>query len=296
MLKNNLIQALKEEQYVHIRNQSNIAYAVITAMVALVAGFLFNKNAYLPMILNISLCFACFLLSLTMKDETKYDRVPEKLVEQSHAKMSTMIYIAILSYAFFYTAVTIGQANSKLFIQYQLNESFEKAIATIYFSQIILMSRIARILSNVLFDKLYQKLEDKINIVLCSNLLLAFMLIGMASCLAIPSLYKIGMMVIGFCIILAVRDPFKIYIQDLLLKISEPEEQQALFAHLELARKIGQTALGFVVSAALLKFSMMWIIFGIVVISWMALKSTFRLFGLVQKASKISQSVETKVA
>ena len=163
MLKNNLIYVGRQDEYVPIRNQSNIAYAVITAVIAFGAGYLFNLNHYLPMILNILLCLFCFLLSLTMKDVTVNDKIPERQMKHSQGKMSMIVYVAILSYAFFYTAVNIGQSNSKLFIQYQLGEYFDVAKTASYFSFIILMSRIARIVSNVLFDKLYRKLKDRIN-------------------------------------------------------------------------------------------------------------------------------------
>lgn len=288
MLKNNLIYAKREDEYVHVRNQSNVAYAVITAVIALVTGYLFNVNHYLPMLLNILLCLFCFLLSLTMKDITKNDKIPEVEVQQATGKMSMIVYIAILSYAFFYTAVTIGQSNSKLFIQYQLGDYFEEAVTASYFSFIILMSRIARIISNVLFDKLYRTLKDKINIALTASLILAFLLIIIGYFIKQDIFLKIGIMSAGFFIILAIRDPFKIYIQDLILKITEPEEQQAIFSHLELAKKIGQTLVGFGVSAALLKFNLIWIIIGVAIISLMTLKITIRLFELVKRTQTLS--------
>lgn len=262
MLKNNLIYAKREAEYVSIRNLSTESYAVITAVIAFTSGFLFSLNQYLPMVLNILLCFLCFLLSLTMKDVTKYDKIPEQQIQNATGKMSIIVYIAILSYAFFYTAVNIGQSNSKLFIQYQLGSYFDATKTATYFSMIILMSRIARIVSNFFFDAMYRKLKDKINIVLCSCLILAFTLIVVGSLIQYHVLAQMTLMVGGFLIILAVRDPFKIYIQDLVLRVTRPEEQQAIFAHLELAKKIGQTLMGFVVSAALLKFSIIWVVIG----------------------------------
>ena len=72
--------------------------------------------------------------------------------------------------------------------------------------------------------------------------------------------------------------------------MTKEEEQQAIFANLELAKKMGQTLIGFVVSSALLKFDMIWIIVGSLVISLMALRATIRLFELVQRSSKPSTS------
>ena len=289
MLKNNLIYVGREEEYVHVRNQGNIAYAVITAVIAFGAGGLFNINCYLPMILNILLCLFCFLLSLTMKDVTKYDKIPEQKIQKATGKMSIIVYVAILSYAFFYTTVSIGQSNSKLFIQYQLGDYFDEQLMATYFSIIISISRVARIVSNVLFDKLYKILKDKINIVLCAGLIAAFGFIVAGDFITNDVILRISTMSCGFFIILAVRDPFKIYIQDLMLRIAKPEEQQAIFSHLELAKKIGTTLVGFAVSAALLKVSMIWVIVGTSVISLMSLKTTVRLFELVKRSTKIER-------
>lgn len=77
------------------------------------------------MILNILLCLFCFFLSLTMKDITKNDKIPEVEIQKTNGKMSIIVYVAILSYAFFYTAVTIGQNNSKLLLQYELGNYFD---------------------------------------------------------------------------------------------------------------------------------------------------------------------------
>ena len=292
MLKNNLIYAKRKKEYISIRNKSTIAYAVITAIVAFVAGYVFNINPYLPMIINIIVCGICCVIAFSMRDVTKNDKIPEKkLKKASTGKMSIIAYVAILSYAFFYTAVSVGQSNGKLFIQYQLNDYFDTAKTATYFSMIIAISRIVRIISNVLFDKMYKVLKDKINIALCSTFIFAFVFIGIGSFIQDNLYLKFGLMASGFFIILAVRDPFKIYIQDLILRVSRPEEQQTLFAHLELARKIGTTLVGFAVSAALLKFSMVWIIIAAGVIALMTLKTTIRLFELVRRTSSLAKNI-----
>ncbi len=289
-LKNNLNEVGKESEYIPIRNKVTLFYALITALISVVSGFLFNLNQYLPMVLNCILCFACFGMSLTMKDMTKYDRIEEQEIQKAKGKPSLLVYVAVFSYTFFYTAVTIGQANSKLLLQYQINDVLDTAATATYFSFIITLSRFVRILSNALFDKMYRKLKDKINIALATGLIAAFVLIIAGTGITENAVLRIGTMSCGFFLILAVRDPFKIYIQDLILRVTREEEQQAIFANLELTKKMGQTLMGFVVSSALLKFDMIWTIVGSFVISLMALRATTRLFELVQRSSKPSTS------
>lgn len=225
-----------------------------------------------------------------MKDMTKYDRIEEQEIQKANGKPSLLVYVAFLAYTFFYTAVTIGQANSKLFIQYQLSDVLDTATTATYFSLIITLSRFVRIVSNALFDKMYRNLKDKINIALAIGLIAAFVLIIAGTGITENAVFRIGTMACGFFLILAVRDPFKIYIQDLILRVTKEEEQQAIFANLELVKKVGQTVMGFVVSAALLKFDMIWTIVGSLVISLMALRATTRLFELVQRSAKPSTS------
>lgn len=289
MLKNNLIYSRRKNEYVTIRNKSSIAYAVITAVIAFVAGYLFNLNHYLPMFLNIGVCVIACVISFFMKDVTKNDKIRQKGVQKSSVKLSLIVYTAILCYAFFYTAVCLGQSNSKLFIQYQLNDYFSTEKTVAYFSSIIALSRISRIVANVVFDRIYKKLKDKVNLALCGAFILALLCIVLSNFINTNIYWKFGLMISGFCIILAVRDPFKIYIQDLILRVSEPAEQQTLFAYLELGKKIGTTLMGFAASAVLLKFTVFTVVLGATVISLMAWKATYRLFVLVKRMNVLQK-------
>lgn len=219
-LKHNLQLINKEEEYVHVKNKAMTSYALITLVTAITSGLLFNINVYLPMILNCVVCLGCLILSFGMKDMTKYDKIPPTPKETTKQKNSLVIYITILTYTFFGIVVNIGQANGKLLIQYELNDAFELTIATTYFSIIMMFSRIARILSNVLFDKIYRKLRDKITMVSSGLLVFAFLSIIFGYFILENTALRVGMMVAGFFVILAVRDPFKVYIQDLVLRLT----------------------------------------------------------------------------
>lgn len=76
------------------------------------------------------------------------------------------MFIIFISFALLYTTISLGQTNSKLFIQYHLQAHFDVSTTAIYFSFILVSSRIARILGNVIFGKLYNKMKDKVNLLL----------------------------------------------------------------------------------------------------------------------------------
>ena len=76
-------------------------------------------------------------------------------------------------------------------------------------------------------------------------------------------------MAIGFSFIVSFRDPFIIYIEDLLLKNSRKKQQQKLFVYMELLRKLGKVALNFVISLILLKFDLFIVMILFIVLSLM---------------------------
>lgn len=55
ILRNNLKFLNKDNEYIKYKNKSFLLYSVLTAIIALLASYLFNLNHYLPM-------FLCWLL------------------------------------------------------------------------------------------------------------------------------------------------------------------------------------------------------------------------------------------
>ena len=60
----------------------------------------------------------------------------------------------------------MGQNNSKLFMQYDFQKVLSIEMVTYYITIIVFISRIARILGNMIFGKLYLKIKDKMSMVL----------------------------------------------------------------------------------------------------------------------------------
>ena len=65
---------------------------------------------------------------------------------------------------------------------------------------------------------------------------------------------KVLLMCLGFFLVLGVREPFNILIQDLALKQSTIEEEKRVVFNLALARKIGGTIVGMLISLLLFGF------------------------------------------
>ena len=254
LLKNNLISVNRQQDYYRIRNISKIFYAVTTMITAVLSGYLFNINNYWPMYLAIIIYTIVFVASFGFyeaqneEEETKKDNCKYKKL-----KMSSTIFWIILSNAMFYSIIKMGQNNSKLLMQYDFQKILSVEMVTYYISVIVFVSRVARLFGNVIFGKVYLKIKDKISILLTILLALAFLILIIGHFLQVDFIYKVIIMALGFFIILAIRDSFNVYAEDIALSVASKEEQQKVMIDIEIYRKIVTLILSAVFTFVLMK-------------------------------------------
>ena len=240
LLKNNLKSLNKEEEYYEIRNKSKIIYALITMITALVTGYLFNVNNYLPMYLSLIVYLLMLFLSVMFYESEQVSEKEKAKTDQkkSKIKISSTIFLVIISNAVFYSIIKMGQNNSKIFMQYDFQKFLSIEMVTYYITAIVFISRIARLVGNIIFGKVYAKIKHKMSIILTICLSMAFALLILGHLLNVGFIYKVIIMSLGFFLILATRDSFQVYIEDVALDITPKEEQQKILIYIEVYRKI----------------------------------------------------------
>lgn len=271
-LENNLDLIDKRSDFVRLRTSSNTVYSVITMLISFVASYMFNWNPYLPMIGCITTCAIGFVLSLCMKDCSDYNKIAYQKQPKEKVKIhyTKFIVLAIVLYAVFYAIVTNGQNEGKLFIQQQILLDFDVDKTALIIGAIVCVSRVIRVLSNVIFARVYEKYQAKTGVAL--PLLLTFSIACLLFGSLIPSIIvKIFVMGLGYTIILFVRDPFKLYIQDLVFDHTSKEQHQTLLTVLEFGVKIATAGIGLAFSAILLHAPMIAIIAIMLAIAVMAI-------------------------
>ncbi len=267
-LKNNLDIQNKENDYIRLRTNANTIYAVITMIISFIASILFNINNYLPMIGCITFCFICFILSFYMVDYSNNDNVKkEDNNSNKKLKYSKIIIFMIMSYGLFYPIVNSGQSNGKLFIQQELLKNYSVEKAALIIGAILCISRIIRVISNISFNKVHKKFKDKVGFILPVLLSLSLWLMVIGYMLKFNIVIRIIIMSLGYIIILFIRDPFKVYIQDLALKHSNKSKQQKILATLDLSRKIIRTIISLSFTLILINHPMILVISILIVLS-----------------------------
>lgn len=255
ILKNNLKAVNRKDDYFKIRNKSKIIYAVITLFTAVVAGKMFNANHYLPMYLSI-IIYVLVLGIAFLYYEAKIDNEKETKKEHKKLKITSTIFYVILSNAVFYSIIKMGQNNSKLFMQYDFQKFLSVEMVTYFITTIVFISRIARLAGNVIFGKVYLKIKDKMSIVLTICLALSFALLIIGHFIESVLVCKVIIMSLGFFLILAIRDSFQTYIEDVALTISNKEEQQEIIIKIEVYRRLGTLILSAIFTLILMKYEL----------------------------------------
>ena len=255
ILKNNLKAVNRKDDYFKIRNKSKIIYAIITLFTALVAGKMFNVNNYLPMYLSI-IIYVLVLGTAFLYYESKVNNEQEIKKEHKKLKITSIIFYIILSNAVFYSIIKMGQNNSKLFMQYDFQKFLSVEMVTYYITTIVFISRIARLVGNVIFGKVYSKIIDKMSIVLTICLALAFSLLIIGHFIELAFICKVIIMSLGFFLILAIRDSFQTYIEDVALTISNKDEQQEIIIKIEVYRRLGTLILSAIFTLILMKYEL----------------------------------------
>ena len=261
MLENNLDLVERRKDFVRLRTRANTVYAVITMIISFIASFRFTLNNYFPMICCVVTCLLGFVITLFMKDYSPYDKISRKRVEKKKVKIgfSKIVLLILFVYAIFYTVVNNGQNEGKLFIQEHLMLDFNKDNTSLIIGAIVCISRIVRVFSNIVFAKLYEKYDSKMGIALPALLASSIGLLLAGS--FIPSIIvKLVIMTLGYIIILFVRDPFNLYIQDVLFATTPKEQHQTLLTILTLSVKISGAAFGLGFSAVLLEYPLVVVI------------------------------------
>lgn len=295
VLKNNLELQHTENEYIKYRTKANTIYAAVTMIISFVASIMFNINNYLPMIGCITFCVICFILSWYMVDYSKDNKKPiEKNKETGKGKIkyTKIIIFILLSYGLFYPMVNSGQSNGKLFIQQELLKLYDVEKTSLVIGAILCVSRIVRLLSNIKFDKIHKKYEDKVGIMLPVGLLISLILMLIGYNVSNMPVMKFVIMGFGYVIILFIRDPFKVYMQDLALKNTDKNRQQTLLTTMELSRKIVRTIISLSFTTILLKYPMVLVISILTVLSIIEIFVSIYLYKIIINNNEKEQKNE----
>ncbi len=272
ILIKNLKYLKKEEKYLEIKNKGTTIYSLITMIISLISGFLFNINPYLPMFICVFICTINLILSMFIVEAD----IKEEPNTKTSVKISKLVVYIILIYGLLYGIIVIGQNNAKLFMQYRLNEVINIEKTAIILSFIVFASRLVRLISNLTFMKIYNVLKNKIIILMEFLLLVSYVLFVIGNFIR-NGIIAALIMAIGFIIFLWLRDPIENFLTELLMKNTKVDEREQTIIYFQFFRKLITFLLSMIATLILLRFEMVYIygLFTIIVFMYIPLIINF---------------------
>lgn len=256
ILRKNLKYLNKTDTYINYQNKKSLIYSGITMFISIIAGSLFNINNYLPMFLCIGVCIINVIMANFFYEYN--DNLEEhKENNKRRFNFTKVVILLLLIQLLLYPTIELSQQNGQLLIQYNL-ESFLKAEkVAIYLSVIVALSRIARVISNVVFPKIYARLKNKSLYLIEVLLIIALILMVFANFIN-EKIVSIIMMSMGFCIFLALRDPVENFLNTQLLNNTDTSKHEQVIIYFRLARQIGKFVISSLITLILLRFDLVY--------------------------------------
>lgn len=281
ILRKNLKYENRTDDFLKYQSNASMIYSVTTMIIALLSGFVYKINVYLPMICCTLFCLLNIILSFFIYECDVCEEKEEKQKKQKF-KFSFLVILIFIMFGTAYAIIDAGQTNAKLIMQYNMENFMETGKIAIYLSFIIAISRIVRVVSNIVFPKIINKLKDKVLYVVNSSLVLAFGLIIVGTIFN-KSMVGIIIVALGFFIFLAVRDPLLNYTKTILLNSCETKYHEKAITYLTLFNKIGKFAISTIISLLLLKLNIIYAIWFMLVIAVIDVILTHKIFKLTNK-------------
>ncbi len=289
ILNNNLNYENKQDRFLKIKSQATTIYSIATLIAALLSGLLFTINPYIPMIICALICLNNFVLSFLIYEAKANDKEKSVCINRKQARVrfrpGKIALLAIVVYGLLYGTIAVCQTNDKLFMQYRLNDFLNIETVAVVLSLIIFLSRVSRLVSNVLMVKYSEKYKTKIVYAINFGLIIsiAFFIIGRL----IPSaLVGSILMAIGFVLLLALRDPAENVFSTILLQNVEKTDEEKAILYFQFARRAVVLLLSLLASVVLIKYELVHLYAILAVFTVLYLFVTVKLVTLVKNNDK----------
>ena len=235
MLKNNLKAQGRAGEYIKWQSYGQLGYSVLTLIISLVSGLLFNVNPYLPMILGIVISVCGLATSILYKDVEVEDRVNETVKTASNMKAlfvnKTMIIILFMNILLVGVYIFMQTKASLLIQEVCFASNVELAKTSLIVTLLVALTRLIRVISNLVFAKINNKFKNQSKIIyfISGGILLSNILFAIGGNVPANYVIKLVIIAIGFSLITALRDVYNVLENKAIITNIDANKQQQAF-------------------------------------------------------------------
>lgn len=252
ILENNLEKYGQKGDFIKYNARGRLAYSILSLAIASIAGYLFDLNAYIPMLACITFTVIAFIMSFFVRDEThgKYDatRVLRKTGQKLDKNMLLFTVLLLLFVILFKGCWYIGNNYAKISLQ-------EIGVVMEVLTIVIFSARGVRVLINFFAEKILSKCGTFLSIILPILLTSGLLLLSLPLVLIEDFLTQLLLICLGIVIIFAIHDVYKLYLYDIIVKKYPKETHLKMFWLITLMDTVGILIANVVITCAVANLS-----------------------------------------
>ncbi len=251
ILENNLSKYGIKKDFVKYNARARAGYAGLSLLVALVAGYLFNLNAYIPMILCITLTLVAFVLSFFVCDETGGKYNATQVLARSKVKMSKDFFVFTILILVFMLIFKGGWYIANSYAKISLQE-IGVIIETL--SIIIFVARGVRVIIDLCAEKIISKFKHHLSYLLPILLTIGLLLLAIPLFAIHNFVIQLVLVCLGILIIYSIYDIYKLYVYDLVVSMYPHEMHLRLFWLNNVLESVGILCMNVIITCMLANF------------------------------------------
>lgn len=225
----------ESKRYVDIESKSITTYFVLDCIAALLAGYLFKVNGYLPMILCLISVIISFVISFFIKDETeiysglKYKgrQQTKQSDENSNGGIKSLVKNKNIIKFLIYVITFYGLIMSAGYMQNIGLVDIKFSSVTIGY--IAVGAKIINALSSLIYDKIHTKIKNYFPIITSFIFLLTTLTIGLIYTFLPNSIPKFIALICMLLVLEFFKQPYKIFAKDYIRTNSTGAARQTFY-------------------------------------------------------------------
>ncbi len=236
IIVNTLEKHGQSDKYVKIESRGITTYFVADCISALIAGFLFNVNAHLPMILCLCFIVFSFIISLKIKDETERYKgwkfigkenlndsglVKEKFSFKAFFKNKYFLSFLAFVIAFYGLIMSVGYMQSVGLVSIGFD--------AVQLSIVVVVCKVVNAFSSWLYGKLQNKIKKHFPIFMPIYFIVLILIVGLIYIFLANSLSKFVVVCVFLILMEFVKQPYKLYAKDYIRLHASGDARQNLY-------------------------------------------------------------------
>ena len=259
ILNNNLGLVGRKNEFIKYSARGRLGYSILTLVITLIAGMLFDVNAYIPMYLCLLFTILSLIISFFVHDQSKIKyqvykpvkrlEITEKRPKAAVEKNSAYLLISLLLFIIIFKGcLYIGSQYTKISLQ-------EIGTAITIISVVLFIARGGRVIVNLFAEKMIKKHEKALMFVLPGILVMSFLLMSLPIILFESFILQFIFVSLGVILVTSFPDLYVLYYQHIIVTSYKKEKHLKIFWIIEFFKTAGLFICNLIITLLSLKFN-----------------------------------------